>query len=107
MHDWKIYLLPKLANSNTTINQLILDLCGIFWKTCLNTTQHGCRIRLDTIVYSETYLHNVVHDVTDSAPPPSGENMTVLNTADWLLGCSTPPTAPSTKDYGILHVCVE
>ncbi|KAK2825526.1 hypothetical protein Q7C36_019453 [Tachysurus vachellii] len=28
-----------------------------------------------------------------------GENMTVLNTADWLLGCSTPPTAPSTKDY--------
>ncbi|GAA6070247.1 eyes absent homolog 4 isoform X2, partial [Tachysurus ichikawai] len=20
--------------------------------------------------------------------------MTVLNTADWLLGCSTPPTAP-------------
>ncbi|KAF4077966.1 hypothetical protein AMELA_G00194020 [Ameiurus melas] len=23
-----------------------------------------------------------------------GENMTVLNTADWLLGCNTPPTAP-------------
>ncbi|XP_051735305.1 eyes absent homolog 4 isoform X7 [Ctenopharyngodon idella] len=22
------------------------------------------------------------------------ENMTILNTADWLLGCSTPPTAP-------------
>ncbi|XP_076874743.1 LOW QUALITY PROTEIN: protein phosphatase EYA4 [Brachyhypopomus gauderio] len=28
-----------------------------------------------------------------------GENMTILNTADWLLGCSTPPTAPSTKNY--------
>uniref|UniRef100_A0A8C1S4M8 Eyes absent homolog n=1 Tax=Cyprinus carpio TaxID=7962 RepID=A0A8C1S4M8_CYPCA len=24
--------------------------------------------------------------------PPPGENMTILNTADWLLGCSTPPT---------------
>ncbi|XP_057219459.1 eyes absent homolog 4 isoform X14 [Triplophysa rosa] len=23
-----------------------------------------------------------------------GENLTILNTADWLLGCSTPPTAP-------------
>ncbi|XP_016113060.1 eyes absent homolog 4 isoform X5 [Sinocyclocheilus grahami] len=23
-----------------------------------------------------------------------GENMTILNTADWLLGCNTPPTAP-------------
>ncbi|XP_059396763.1 eyes absent homolog 4-like isoform X1 [Carassius carassius] len=27
-----------------------------------------------------------------------GENMTILNTADWLLGCSTPPTAPSMKN---------
>lgn len=76
-------------------------------ENMLNTTQCVCRIRLDSLVFSETFLHNVVHDVTDSAPPPSGENMTVLNTADWLLGCSTPPTAPSTKDYGILHVCVE
>lgn len=41
-------------------------------------------------------------------PPctPSGENMTVLNTADWLLGCSSPPTAPGSKDYGTeVHVC--
>uniref|UniRef100_A0A8C2EVV0 Eyes absent homolog n=1 Tax=Cyprinus carpio TaxID=7962 RepID=A0A8C2EVV0_CYPCA len=36
-----------------------------------------------------------------------GENMTILNTADWLLGCSTPPTAPSMKNDGILHVFVE
>ncbi|XP_030641921.1 protein phosphatase EYA4 isoform X2 [Chanos chanos] len=28
-----------------------------------------------------------------------GETMTILNTADWLLGCSTPPTAPSTKGH--------
>ncbi|XP_068564887.1 eyes absent homolog 4 isoform X2 [Cebidichthys violaceus] len=28
-----------------------------------------------------------------------GENMTVLNTADWLLGCSSPPPASSSKDY--------
>nr|XP_043904998.1 eyes absent homolog 4 isoform X4 [Solea senegalensis] len=28
-----------------------------------------------------------------------GENMTVLNTADWLLGCSSPPPALGTKDY--------
>ncbi|XP_061749330.1 eyes absent homolog 4-like isoform X2 [Nerophis ophidion] len=28
-----------------------------------------------------------------------GENMTVLNTADWLLGCSSPPPAPASKDY--------
>ncbi|XP_075940091.1 protein phosphatase EYA4 isoform X4 [Anarhichas minor] len=28
-----------------------------------------------------------------------GENMTVLNTADWLLGCSSPPPAPSSTDY--------
>ncbi|XP_040919788.1 eyes absent homolog 4 isoform X1 [Toxotes jaculatrix] len=28
-----------------------------------------------------------------------GENMTVLNTADWLLGCSSPPPAPGSKDY--------
>ncbi|XP_057219449.1 eyes absent homolog 4 isoform X4 [Triplophysa rosa] len=27
-----------------------------------------------------------------------GENLTILNTADWLLGCSTPPTAPSMKN---------
>ncbi|TNN82552.1 Eyes absent 4 [Liparis tanakae] len=34
-----------------------------------------------------------------------GENMTVLNTADWLLGCSSPPPAPSSKDYGTeVHV---
>nr|XP_061785945.1 eyes absent homolog 4 isoform X4 [Nerophis lumbriciformis] len=31
--------------------------------------------------------------------PPVGENMTVLNTADWLLGCSSPPPAPASKDY--------
>uniref|UniRef100_A0A673MSH5 Eyes absent homolog n=1 Tax=Sinocyclocheilus rhinocerous TaxID=307959 RepID=A0A673MSH5_9TELE len=36
-----------------------------------------------------------------------GENMTILNTADWLLGCSTPPTAPSMKNDGILHVFVD
>uniref|UniRef100_A0A3B1JY83 Eyes absent homolog n=1 Tax=Astyanax mexicanus TaxID=7994 RepID=A0A3B1JY83_ASTMX len=29
----------------------------------------------------------------------TGENMTILNTADWLLGCSSPPTASSTQDY--------
>uniref|UniRef100_A0A8C4GL90 Eyes absent homolog n=1 Tax=Dicentrarchus labrax TaxID=13489 RepID=A0A8C4GL90_DICLA len=28
-----------------------------------------------------------------------GENMTVLNTADWLLGCSSPPPPPGSKDY--------
>uniref|UniRef100_A0A8C1E9H7 Eyes absent homolog n=1 Tax=Cyprinus carpio carpio TaxID=630221 RepID=A0A8C1E9H7_CYPCA len=39
--------------------------------------------------------------------PPPGENMTILNTADWLLGCSTPPTAPSMKNDGILHVFVD
>ncbi|XP_062267855.1 eyes absent homolog 4 isoform X3 [Platichthys flesus] len=30
-----------------------------------------------------------------------GESMTVLNTADWLLGCSSPPLAPGSKDYVI------
>uniref|UniRef100_A0A8B9L2M6 Eyes absent homolog n=1 Tax=Astyanax mexicanus TaxID=7994 RepID=A0A8B9L2M6_ASTMX len=34
----------------------------------------------------------VLRDVL-TPPPPSGENMTILNTADWLLGCSSPPTA--------------
>ncbi|KAK9954073.1 hypothetical protein ABG768_016177 [Culter alburnus] len=29
-----------------------------------------------------------------------GENMTFLNTADWLLGCSTPPTAPIISSSG-------
>ncbi|KAM6915410.1 protein phosphatase EYA4 isoform 2-T2 [Xenentodon cancila] len=29
----------------------------------------------------------------------AGENMTVLNTADWLLGCSSPPPASASKDY--------
>ncbi|KAG5846445.1 hypothetical protein ANANG_G00115040 [Anguilla anguilla] len=28
-----------------------------------------------------------------------GENMTILNTADWLLGCSTSSSASSMKDY--------
>uniref|UniRef100_A0A3Q1HHG2 Eyes absent homolog n=1 Tax=Anabas testudineus TaxID=64144 RepID=A0A3Q1HHG2_ANATE len=28
-----------------------------------------------------------------------GENMTVLNTADWLLGCSSPSPAAGSKDY--------
>ncbi|XP_034436035.1 eyes absent homolog 4 isoform X3 [Hippoglossus hippoglossus] len=30
-----------------------------------------------------------------------GESMTVLNTADWLLGCSSPPPVPGSKDYVI------
>ncbi|XP_037100770.1 eyes absent homolog 4 isoform X7 [Syngnathus acus] len=34
-----------------------------------------------------------------SANGTGGENMTVLNTADWLLGCSSPPPAPTSKDY--------
>ncbi|XP_056588621.1 eyes absent homolog 4 isoform X8 [Triplophysa dalaica] len=29
-----------------------------------------------------------------------GENLTILNTADWLLGCSTPPTAPIISSSG-------
>uniref|UniRef100_A0A674NWI2 Eyes absent homolog n=1 Tax=Takifugu rubripes TaxID=31033 RepID=A0A674NWI2_TAKRU len=29
-----------------------------------------------------------------------GESMTVLNTADWLLGCSSPSPASASKDYG-------
>ncbi|XP_071268567.1 eyes absent homolog 4 isoform X2 [Salvelinus alpinus] len=28
-----------------------------------------------------------------------GETMTILNTADWLLGCSSPPPGHSGKDY--------
>ncbi|XP_008302628.1 eyes absent homolog 4-like [Stegastes partitus] len=28
-----------------------------------------------------------------------GESMTVLNTADWLLGCSSPPPGAASKDY--------
>lgn len=28
-----------------------------------------------------------------------GECMTVLNTADWLLGCSSPPPSTASKDY--------
>ncbi|XP_077366377.1 protein phosphatase EYA4 isoform X4 [Festucalex cinctus] len=35
-----------------------------------------------------------------------GENMTVLNTADWLLGCSSPSPTPTSKDYGTeVHAC--
>ncbi|KAM9779120.1 eyes absent homolog 4 isoform X6 [Syngnathus typhle] len=34
-----------------------------------------------------------------SANGTGGENMTVLNTAEWLLGCSSPPPAPTSKDY--------
>lgn len=47
--------------------------------------------------------------VLTTFPPctPLGENMTILNTADWLLGCSSPPPAPGSKDYGTeVHVCV-
>ncbi|CAK6962234.1 eyes absent homolog 4 isoform X5 [Scomber scombrus] len=42
-----------------------------------------------------------VHHILTTFPPctPLGENMTVLNTADWLLGCSSPPPAPGSKDY--------
>lgn len=49
-----------------------------------------------------------VHHILTTFPPctPLGENMTVLNTADWLLGCSSPPPAPGSKDYGTaVHVC--
>lgn len=35
----------------------------------------------------------------------SGDNMTVLNTADWLLSCSTPSSATSMRDPGTVHVC--
>ena len=39
-------------------------------------------------------------------PPPIGESIKILNTADWLLGCSSPPPAPSSKDYGTgRHAC--
>lgn len=41
-------------------------------------------------------------------PPctPIGESMTVLNTADWLLGCSSPSPATGSKEYGTeVHVC--
>lgn len=31
--------------------------------------------------------------------------MTVLNTADWLLSCSTPSSATSMSNPGIVHVC--
>ena len=49
-----------------------------------------------------------VHLILTTFPPCTllGENMTVLNTADWLLGCSSPPPAPGSKDYGTeVHVC--
>lgn len=38
-----------------------------------------------------------------------GDNMTVLNTADWLLSCNTPSSATSMRDAGTLHVfgCVD
>lgn len=32
--------------------------------------------------------------------------MTVLNTADWLLSCSTPSSATSMNNPGTVHVCV-
>lgn len=56
----------------------------------------------------ETGIWFSVRRVLTTFPPctPLGENMTVLNTADWLLGCSSPPPAPSSKDYGTeVHVC--
>lgn len=31
--------------------------------------------------------------------------MTVLNTADWLLSCSTPSSATSMRDAGTVHAC--
>lgn len=31
--------------------------------------------------------------------------MTVLNTADWLLSCSTPSSATSMSNPSIMHVC--
>ncbi|GLD59778.1 eyes absent homolog 4 isoform X3, partial [Lates japonicus] len=51
----------------------------------------------------ETGVCFSVRRILTTFPPctPLGENMTVLNTADWLLGCSSPPPAPGSKDYVI------
>ncbi|XP_061609426.1 eyes absent homolog 4 isoform X2 [Phyllopteryx taeniolatus] len=43
--------------------------------------------------------NNLGSPSTVTANGTGGENMTVLNTADWLLGCSSPPPAPTSKDY--------
>uniref|UniRef100_A0A8C2B5K6 Eyes absent homolog n=1 Tax=Cyprinus carpio TaxID=7962 RepID=A0A8C2B5K6_CYPCA len=37
------------------------------------------------ILKNEWVMQSTIH-----LTPPPGENMTILNTADWLLGCSTP-----------------
>ncbi|KAJ8008697.1 hypothetical protein DPEC_G00081100 [Dallia pectoralis] len=42
------------------------------------------------------------NNLTASSIPTNGtggENMTILNTADWLLGCSSPPPGHTGKDY--------
>lgn len=50
---------------------------------------------------------SVGHILTTFPPcTPIGESMTVLNTADWLLGCSSPSPATGSKEYGTeVHVC--
>nr|XP_061806204.1 eyes absent homolog 4-like isoform X2 [Nerophis lumbriciformis] len=43
--------------------------------------------------------NNLESPSTVTANGTGGENMTVLNTAEWLLGCSSPPPPPTSKDY--------
>ncbi|XP_026851340.2 eyes absent homolog 4 isoform X5 [Electrophorus electricus] len=61
----------------------------------LTTPQHA----VTSVNDSSSKLDKTLLSNSISTNGTGGENMTILNTADWLLGCSTPPTAPSTKNY--------
>uniref|UniRef100_A0A4W4GF70 Eyes absent homolog n=1 Tax=Electrophorus electricus TaxID=8005 RepID=A0A4W4GF70_ELEEL len=56
----------------------------------LTTPQHA----VTSVNDSSSKLDKTLLSNSISTNGTGGENMTILNTADWLLGCSTPPTAP-------------
>uniref|UniRef100_A0AAQ5YXW6 Eyes absent homolog n=1 Tax=Amphiprion ocellaris TaxID=80972 RepID=A0AAQ5YXW6_AMPOC len=87
--------------------------CGTHCKTkaCWQTDTHTVTQTQSMDMQDLTSPHNRVGESTGSKleknlESPSitsngtgGESMTVLNTADWLLGCSSPPPGAASKDY--------
>lgn len=76
------------------------------WKQCSAVKRLGSKCNKTLLVLKNIHVHwQTFRQWTIIPFLSSGDNMTVLNTADWLLSCSTPSSATSMRDPGTVHVC--
>ncbi|XP_055491958.1 eyes absent homolog 4 isoform X8 [Leucoraja erinacea] len=89
-----------VTESQNSRSMEMQDLASLHSRVSSSDTSAGSKLDKGSLSNTSIISNGTAErDLSCTSPKQIWDTMTILNTADWLLGCSTPSSATSMADY--------